>query len=301
MKDDKTALIFLSGQQGSGKSTLCKEIEEVCAALGLNCKREYFAKTLYDFQDSAIKWAASILGSTVPGYFELRGTPRYKNGTFLQKMGDLLRETFGEDILIKEVEDHVDSYIGYGQSQRVVIIEDGRLPGEFTSMKAAAAKHGALFLSIRLECPEETRKSRLGDKWRPATGHKTETGLGSPEWHERFDYVFDTSSGISPVEMAKLVKGDLVAHFGDASLRDRFEEAAGTFTAMLRHVESVTGYGANFKWGYDKEGKKRLEVADIAVARVPSPDAVTKAREEVPVIITKAEAAMGVSQNGQAE
>lgn len=284
-------ILFISGKQGSGKSTLRAGLAKMATSLGLNVSREYFAETLYDFQDAAIKWAATILGNKVPGYFETNGHQtgdRYKNGVFLQTFGDVLRGTFGEDILIKEVEKKVFSAIGYCAHNRLVIIEDGRLVGEYNAMKELAEKIGAAFVSVQLSAPEDVRKARLGDNWRPSPSHKTETGLFHEAYAELFDYRIDTSQ-MSPDEILAELKVELIEHFGDNSIKDWFSRIAEAFTAQLRYLEEKTSHGANFRWDYDKEGKKRLRLDDVAPMREPSVAMVAQVREELPGIIAKAE------------
>lgn len=275
-------LIFISGPQGSGKTTLSRQITEYLSKKGVRSERHYFAETLYDFQDAAIQWAATILGSRVPGYFKKPGE-RFKNGPFLQKFGDVIRETFGDDILIQQVEKELDLQL-CGNHTPVAIVDDGRLPLEFERMQALAKKRGARFVSIRLECEEALRKLRLGDTWRPATGHKTETGLGGAEWREKFDYVFDTSTAI---DMMGILAKEVLSGF-DCAVELHFAEAAEQFTEKLRDIEETTGYGANFKWTYTDGGTKRLEVADLAPIVPPTAETVAKARAEITDIMEQA-------------
>jgi hypothetical protein len=72
-----------------------------------------------------------------------------------------------------------------------------------------------------------------------------------------------------------------------------FEQAAELFTALIRDVEHTTGQRANFKWTYDKEGRKCLGVDDVAPASKPTDEAVAKARTEVPDMMAKAEELVG--------
>ena len=299
MADRKTMLIFISGKQGSGKSTLCGALEKVAGGLGVEAKKLYFAEALYDYQDGMIQWAAKIVGHEVSGYYETSASlrPRYKNGPFLQKFGDLLRETFGEDILIKEIENKVHDWIGYHNHNRLVIVEDGRLSLEYQRMCDIATREHAKFVSINLSCHEDVRKSRLGSKWRPATGHKTEAGLQGPEWEGVFDYAFDTSD-FSVEGMIGDLKPVLLDHFGNQNVLRLFKEMAENMTGRLRYLESQTGHGANFQWRYDGKGKKYLEVLEVMPLTQPSPEAVAQAKAEIPCIIAAAEKELGVDTSG---
>lgn len=67
-----------------------------------------------------------------------------------------------------------------------------------------------------------------------------------------------------------------------------YQESVQLFNSLLR-CDEITGYGANFKWVYNEQGKKELALCDVALLEKPSDEAVAKARTEVPEIMKQAE------------
>lgn len=284
-------ILFISGKQGSGKSTLAKNSRQAALSCGLKSEAYYFAEPLYRFQDVVAKWAFDVLGAVPEHFLSNHLGSRYKNGPLLQKLGDAVRAGFGDDILIQAVVEKITSFLEYYSPEGgVAIIEDARLPLEFELVEKMAQDGGYAFVSILLECPEEVRKERLGDKWRPDTGHVTETGLFTPEWRKRFTHVLDTSVG---KDIHGWLKDEYFQPIAPAT-STTFQRLVDEFNTSLRIAEAMTMHGANFSWGYNKNGRKELKLGDVAAISVLPAEEVAKALDQVPPIILQAEKDMGL-------
>ncbi len=134
--------------------------------------------------------------------------PSPKDGDLLQYLGtEFGRKKFGDNVWVDILKKKVIKIPGYGTEDLLVIVGDCRFENEFDSLPEA--------FRIRLECPEEIRKTRT-NSWRENTQHPSEIGLDRYAQMGIFDMYANTSpQGISPegiasLVMAKLGKGNWV-------------------------------------------------------------------------------------------
>lgn len=169
-------IILISGKQGSGKTTTSRAIEKAARRLG------------YDYVVT-LKFAAPlyVLHEYILNKMEfLTGKPREeKDGLLLQVLGtDWGRRKLGDnvwcDIVKREIEKQSESKKG----KKLFIIDDARFENEFDAFSEIA-------LTIRLDAPEEVRKSRT-ESWRENTNHPSEVGLDSYAADGCFDAYEDT-------------------------------------------------------------------------------------------------------------
>lgn len=169
-------IIALSGAQGSGKTTLAKE---------LGGKIMKFADPLYDMHGLILE-TLKIYGVQIE--------PGKVYGPLLQYLGTefgrkQIDENIWADILDRTISSCVHPFI---------IVDDMRFENEFNMLKSKGA------LMVRLECPEDIRKTRAA-KWRPQVDHPSEVGLDHLVGQGAFDLVIDTS--VTPIDQCiQLIK-----------------------------------------------------------------------------------------------
>jgi hypothetical protein len=177
-------IILISGKQGSGKTTLQKElystIERDGSALTMN-----FADALYEMHDAVLK--------VLHKYMDPR--PIVKDGPLLQLLGTQWgRETIDQDIWVKLMRKRVNKV---GQSITHVIVGDCRFENEFDAFPEA--------LRVRLYCPEAVRKARCS-MWRDNTEHASETGLDQYYLKNKFDLVLNTEKSDQKDDVQEVIE-----------------------------------------------------------------------------------------------
>lgn len=184
-------IILISGKQGSGKTTLQKELSKTLfQRKNKRVETVNFADIIYKIHDFSL----NVLGE--------HGIKRdiVKDGTLLQLLGtEWGRNSINENVwplalrnrIIKLQEKGVD----------VVIIGDCRFENEFFFFPDA--------LRIRLTASEEVRKLRCS-QWRNNTDHPSEIGLDYLEMMNYFDATYDTalfgSEAITELVIDKLIR-----------------------------------------------------------------------------------------------
>ena len=167
----KTNVVVISGQQGSGKTSLANAL----MAKAKSGEVVKFADPLYEIHDLAV------------GIVRNAGIKfdKKKDGELLQYLGTEWGRKIDEDIWAKIAKSTVDYIIEKYQPTDLIVIDDCRFENEFNIFKDMA-------LMIRLECPEEVRKARA-EYWRENTSHPSETGLNKYSAEMKFDEYFATN------------------------------------------------------------------------------------------------------------
>ncbi len=201
----KYAIILVSGPQGSGKSTISRELVQ-----SLEKKKDWeaielqFASAIYQMHN-AIREYMRGLGFKTPD----------KMGDLLQYLGtDFGRKNFGDDVWVQCVRSVIrnimttrDQLQTHAEAQGIkenlaIVISDCRFRNEFDAFPEA--------LRVRLEAPEMIRKART-DSWRDNTAHASEVDLDVYAKERMFDLHLDTVNtpvvGCVTLIQAKLDKG----------------------------------------------------------------------------------------------
>lgn len=171
-------VILLSGRQGSGKTTLQKDLVahfqyHLADAIMVN-----FADALYEMHDAVLK----VLHKYRP--------PRdiVKDGPLLQVLGTQWgRETIDQNIWVDILRTRVNvaQYKADLKRDLYVVVGDCRFENEFNAFPEA--------LRVRLYCPEAIRQARCS-MWRPNTRHASETALDDFYLKDKFDLVLNTQT-----------------------------------------------------------------------------------------------------------
>lgn len=160
------------GKMGAGKSTAA------LVALGIYTEK-------YGPDDSIgviIQFANPLHQSAVA--FHRKEKPR----VFLQRLGDLARREFGDDVFEKIFEENVEGFLNnrlpqVPQHNALLMTDDLRFKGEYNLLKKLG------FTIIKVEADEEARKKRLGNAFTNVK-HRSEMEM------EQFrpDFVIDNSN-----------------------------------------------------------------------------------------------------------
>ena len=145
--------IAISGKQGSGKTTLANEF--------LN--KYFFTKC--SFANKVKEIAVDLFNLSVD---EAYG--ENKDRVMLQQIGKNMRDIDNDvwiNYLIRRIKNIEQDA---NRKHQHIIIDDVRYKNEFDALKKAG------FIMIRIECPEEERKRRLGDCFNNPE-HQSETDL----------------------------------------------------------------------------------------------------------------------------
>lgn len=198
-------VILLSGKQGSGKTSTAdavarglmahgipmpkdhikKEVGEVYI-LGPSVMRIRFAQPLYEMHDAVLKVLASY-GVVRP---EL-----VKDGPLLQLLGtEWGRKTIDENIWVDLVRNSTQEC-----GADFVVIDDARFENEFNAFGAPRC------LRVRLEAPQEVRKSRCS-MWRDVTDHPSEVSLDAYASDRMFDLYLDTENQTKEENVTKIME-----------------------------------------------------------------------------------------------
>lgn len=163
-------IIGISGQQGSGKTTLSTGLREHDPA---RTSLEKFAGPIYYLHD--------LIREEMFCEYGIRSSDT-KDGNLLQYLGtEWGRNTYGQDVWTDCMANVLKTY---HSDSTIVVIDDLRFENEFRLLKNLGAT------LIRLECSEELRKGRA-EMWRENTSHPSETGLDHIP-REEWDLVLDS-------------------------------------------------------------------------------------------------------------
>ncbi len=164
-------IVVLSGKQGSGKTTLQKElIKEYERRKGGTALAMNFADVIYEMHDAILEvlhrnWPARAIA---------------KDGPLLQLLGtEWGRKTIDEKIWVKVLKNRVEQVRASDAYEiDLVIIGDCRFEDEFHAFPEA--------LRVRLVASEDARKKRCS-MWRENTSHPSEISLDRYTCQGEFD------------------------------------------------------------------------------------------------------------------
>lgn len=165
-------IVLISGKMGSGKTTTAKAVVDRLNAKGIKATTIKFADILYEMHE-AIRAVCNKYG--VP--FES------KEGDLLQQLGtEWGRRKKGENVWVNATREKMRllEFSGF----EAFVVEDCRFKNEFSAFPGA--------LTVRLEAPEDVRKSRC-DGWRDNTNHPSEIDLDGYSAEGRFHLKFTTN------------------------------------------------------------------------------------------------------------
>lgn len=173
-------ILMISGKQGSGKTTLARNLLQWFGRRDWYVGHLKFADPLYEMHD----W--------IWNYMHTYGIqkPRAKDGVLLQLLGtEWGRKTVGQDVWVQLLKGRMEQIFaatdGFAKP-RLVIIDDARFPNEidFYDHKTGIAK----VHKLRLEAGEHVRQVRA-EMWRPNTMHASEIALDS---YDKWDSIVFT-------------------------------------------------------------------------------------------------------------
>lgn len=196
----KTQIVLLSGKQGSGKTTLQKELIRQCH------NRPGWRAVTLNFADPIRKMHDYCRGVLQDAHVQLPPTTLQKDGNLMQLLGtEWGRNTIDQEVWVRvfmgEITNIAHRLGAANAPEHLVIINgDCRFENEFNCLGSA--------LRVRLECPRESRKQRA-EMWRANDTHPSETGLDDYALARKFDLALDTNAQALD-ECATLIMAQLV-------------------------------------------------------------------------------------------
>lgn len=258
---DKNFIIFLGGQQGSGKSSAAQYIDERAFNQGFSSSILKFADPVYKIAEVVEEKMCQILGQE----------PSKKNGSLLQKIGtDIGREIFDKNIWVKDLHRRINRYVMSAQSTGssiCLVVEDVRMINEFELMDTLKKQYeNFTIFSVYFNAPEEVRKTRT-NSWRENTSHESEQCY---TFQNLFDHQIDTSGSKEDKEalLNELLISKGLYRTPEETLQDLVDLFNFTFEDWMKDHK----HGANFDWKYDDRGVKKLTIREVAPISVISED-----------------------------
>ena len=197
--DQNHLLVLVSGKQGSGKSSLGHELQELLRP-NVCVLSHKFATPLYEMHDAVM----DVLIGYLPENHEIF---KKIHGPLLQMLGtEFGRKHLGENIWVDLLRsdlslNKVDYYV------LVSIVDDCRFPNEFDIDWPDK-------LTVRLECDRDVRKARC-EKWRENENHESEIALDEYARLGKFDIYLDTRAA-NVDETARIVYQEIQQRIGVA-------------------------------------------------------------------------------------
>lgn len=166
-------VVLISGKQGSGKSTLTRELMRLFP----EAQEFKFAGPIYQIHDYA-RTMLDALGVEIPPNLKA------KDGPLLQYLGtEWGRKSIADDVWVKCAQGAVRNYLRNSVGRVVAVFSDCRFKNEFHAFPDA--------LTIRLECDRDARKARA-EMWRDNENHPSEVDLDGYAYDGKFDFVIDS-------------------------------------------------------------------------------------------------------------
>jgi hypothetical protein len=245
----RRSAIFLGGPQGSGKTTAAKTIQDILLLNDWEVHVIKFADPIYYLANAFEELLAPMVGRT-PNVTQVQ--------SILQDIGDTGRKYYGNSAWVEFAKSRA---FGFAQSQAdvCIIFEDVRKRPELDLSKEFEAV-GFKSVSMYFDATEETRKARLGPKYRANTSHSTESEV--QEFKGQFTQTIDTNGSEDSKNEAigKLLK-DAGFYLPEAK---QLADIVDAFNHHLTVWSKSNRFGANFEFSYDNTGYKKLKVKDAA-------------------------------------
>lgn len=167
-------IVLISGQQGSGKSTMARCVAHLA-------KQKQFIPVLLKFADPLYDLHALIYAKLAEYGVK---QPKKIDRSLLQKLGtDWARNTISDDIWVDCLRARVIKILSI--TNTIIIIDDVRFRNElFMELPEEPCR-------VRLNASVESRRNRA-EKWGEGN-HQSETELLN---ETRFDFIFDTSNSV---------------------------------------------------------------------------------------------------------
>lgn len=187
----ETQIVLLSGKQGSGKTSLQRNLVQTwnrSAEGGFRAYALNFASVLYRMHDAVL----AILKDN-----GIDRTGR-KDGQLLQVLGtEYGRKVLGDNVWINCVKAEMSAL--YKEAKEVntkhllFVVGDCRFENEFFAFPDDTRfSTGGETLKVRLRCLESIRRDRIGATFRPNTEHSSETSLDALCQENKFDVYLET-------------------------------------------------------------------------------------------------------------
>jgi hypothetical protein len=184
-------IILISGKQGSGKSSLGRNLKAKLEELGNKVETLAYADPLYKIHHA--------MRNILQSYGADDMDPSKIDGPFLQIIGTSWgRETRHPDIWVNILKKRVKEVGTF------YIIDDCRIQNEMDAFNCSPMR----VLKIRLEAPEHVRKLRA-KKWRTNTQHLSEIGL---DHYNAWDLTLDTEA-LKPEETCNMAWQEILKQF----------------------------------------------------------------------------------------
>lgn len=184
-------IILISGKQGSGKSSLGRNLRDKLEKFGNKVEVLAYADPLYKMHHA--------IRSILQSYNADNLAPDQIDGPLLQILGtEWGRRTRHPDLWVDVLKNRVN------EPGTFYLIEDCRMQNEMDAFNCSPFQ----VLKIRLECAEHIRRVRA-KKWRTNTNHLSEIGL---DHYNAWDLRLDTEV-LKPEETCNLVFQEILTLF----------------------------------------------------------------------------------------